>query len=115
MNKWNEIALVASLGILAGCPKEDMVKVEYRDVYVPVATVPQPPDVPKPTYEYPKLTPQQKDDIGVVTKALVEDTKRKDGYINILELIINTYKQEADKSKVQTTLEVPGLTDKPAQ
>jgi PBP1b-binding outer membrane lipoprotein LpoB len=98
--------------LMAGCAKEQVIKVEYRDVKVEVPVVPQPPVVNPPEYTLPKLTPTDRADIGIVSQALVVDTKLRDGYIKILETIINTYKKYADNSGAKTTLEVPGLNDK---
>lgn len=112
MNK--KLFVIAAVALLAtGCTK-DIIKTEYVEKKVPVNSVPQPPNVTKPDYATPKLTAEDRKDIGKVGHAITEDSKLKDGYISILEAIVNKYKEMADKSELQTNLIVPGVNDKDA-
>lgn len=114
MNK--KLLIVAALAVLAtACTPKQIIKTEYVERKVPVNSVPQPPKVEKPQYVVPTLTPEQRKDIGLFGHAIVEDDKRKDGYIAILEAILNKYKEAADKSELQTILIVPGVNDKDAK
>jgi len=92
---------IAILLLLTGCPKEQLVKTVYVEKKVPVNAVPAPPNIPVPTYEVSKLTPAERNDLGTFVKAVTTDNKTKDGYIEILELVINKYKELAKSAEVQ--------------
>lgn len=111
MNK--KLIIVIALAVLVtSCRATPVIKTEYVERKVPVNSVPQPPKVKKPDYTAPKLTAEDRKDIGKVGYAITFDSKLKDAYISVLEAIVNKYKEMADKSEVQTTLIVPGVNDK---
>lgn len=110
----NILAFAIIVSSISGCgmmPSRPAVKVEYRDVNLAVPVIPSPPKVKAPVYASPNLSAVEREDIGIVAKAAVLDTKLRDGYIKILELIINTYKKHAEDTGSISTLDVPGLDD----
>lgn len=113
----NKLALTVILALSLGACKtmEPIVKTEYVDRPVPVATVPKPPKVDKPTLETTKLTEEDRKDIGIVSKAIVIENKQLKGLVGIYELIINTYDKAADASGIKTYLKIPGWEEKPDQ
>lgn len=109
MNK--KLLTILFIVLASGCASKPVIKEVYVEKKVPVNSVPQPPKVDRPILETTKLTPEDRKDIGKVSQAVVVENKQLLGYTSILELIINTYKQAADKSELQSTLIVPGLND----
>jgi hypothetical protein len=97
-----KLLAVAVVVVLAtACVPKTIIKTEYVEKKVPVPAVPAPPQVEKPVYETSKLTEEDRKDIGKVTQAVTVEAKQKDGYIVILEMVINKYKELADKSEIQ--------------
>lgn len=114
----NKTLLALALGLaLTACKSNPIIENHYIDKPVPVNAVPKPPalETIRPVYETSKLTPEDRKDIGIVSKAVAVELKQKDAYIGILELIINTYKGLSEKAVVHEDLVVPGVTDKPVQ
>lgn len=99
MNK-KFLFVVALAFLMVGCATKPIVKYEYIEKRVPVNAVPAPPKYDKPVYETTKLTTEDRKSIGVVAKALVIENKQKDGYIEILESVINKYKELAAKAEI---------------
>ena len=95
------VAIVAILLLSTGCVKDQLIKTVYVEKKVPVNAVPAPPEIPKPIYEVSKLTPAERNDLGTFVKAVTTDSKAKDGYIEILETVINKYKELAKDAEVQ--------------
>lgn len=114
MNK--TILLAALLAVaLTGCQTmKPIVHTEYVTVKVPVNSTPAPPDVQKykPIMETEKLTPEDRKDIGIVSKAIVVENKQWKAYSGILELIINKYKVLAEKSGLGLELDTSDITPK---
>lgn len=97
----SKVILITAIMLLAtACVPKTIIKTEYVEKRVPVNAVPAPPKIDKPVYETSKLTPEDRKDIGKVSYALVVESKQKDGYIEILELVINKYKELAGKAEV---------------
>lgn len=98
--------------LLSSCAADKViVKTEYVEKKVPIAVVPTPPQTNKPVSDVSTLTPEQRKDIGILSKALVATVKGQEDYIRILELIINRYKELADETGNQLKLIIPGLND----
>lgn len=90
------------LVLLVGCSAKDpIIKYEYVEKRVPVLAVPAPPDVSPPVYETTTLTASDKNDIGKVAKAFVVENRQKDGYITVLEAIIDKYRNMAVASEIK--------------
>lgn len=99
--------VVGLSGCSTFCKKEDpIIQTVYVEKKVPVNAVPQPPKVERPIPETSKLTAEDRKNIGKVSQAVVTEKEQWEGYSKILELIINKYKEMADKSEVQTDLDV---------
>jgi hypothetical protein len=107
------VALCILTVALTGCGREDpLIKVEYRDRVVGVNAIPAPPEYTKPQSIFDTLTPEQRteENTGLMVKALVADRKADKGYIDVLERIVNKYKDEAAKNTVPVEpLKVPGV------
>lgn len=113
----NKILLAVLITALSGCAKDKvLIKTVYVDKVVPVAVVPTPPTVVKPVSELSKLTPEERKDIGPLSKAMVVDIKQQEGYITLLEAIIDKYRELAEKSGNKIQLMVDSITaDSPEQ
>ena len=94
------IAMTAMVVLMTACVPKTIIKTEYVEKRVPVNAVPAPPKIEVPVYETTKLTPEDRKDIGRVSQAVTVEAKQKDGYIKILELVINKYKELADKAEI---------------
>lgn len=102
--------------IMVGCAHEPIIKYEYIEKRVPVNAVPAPPKLEKPVYETTTLTKEDRKDIGIFTQAIVVENKQKDGYIEILEMVINKYKDlaaEAEITVAPLTLPEPPAKESP--
>lgn len=107
------IALAFTI-LLCSCTPDPIIKYKYIEKAVPVNAVPAPPEVEKPVYETTRLTEEDRKDIGKVAKAVAIESKQKDGYIKILELIINRYKELSESAGVHVEpLELPTEKDTP--
>lgn len=100
--------LVLSLSGCAGlgCKCDPIIKTEYVIQKTPVPAAPMPPEVPKPVLETGKLTKEDRENIGIVGKAIVVENKQLKGYISILEAIIAKYKDIASKSADRVDLDI---------
>lgn len=97
------LAIVAISVLLSGCAHDQLVRTEYVEKQVPRNAVPAPPDTDKykPVSETDKLTAEDRMDIGKVTQAVTVDSKQKDGYIKILETVINKYRELSEKAEIE--------------
>ena len=94
------LVVAAMVVFTTACVPDPIIKTVYVEKKVPVNAVPAPPKVERPIYETSKLTAEDRKDIGRVTQAVTTEAKQKDGYIEILEMVINKYKELADKAEV---------------
>jgi hypothetical protein len=83
---------------LSGCATQK-VRTEYKDVYLPVYTVPEPPVIEKPILPINALTTEERNDDGILVKAAMASVAEQSGYIKQLEKIIETYKKISDDNK----------------
>ncbi len=94
------LGIIAMVALTTACVPKTIIKTEYVEKRVPVNAVPAPPKVERPVYETSKLTPEDRKDIGKVTQAVTTESKQKDGYIEILETVINKYKELSEKAEI---------------
>ena len=83
---------------LIGCAPAK-IRTEYKDVYLPIYTVPEPPMIERPILPVNTLTAEQKDNDGELVKAAMTSVALQSGYIKELEKIIETYKKISDENK----------------
>lgn len=95
------LSVIAFALLAVGCAHKPIIKYEYIEKKVPVIAVPAPPAVERPVYETSKLTSEDRKHLGTVAHAAVTEIKQKDGYILILESIINKYKELSEKSEIK--------------
>ena len=84
--------------LLSGCATQK-IRTEYKDVYLPIYTVPEPPVIEKPILSINSLTNEEKNDDGVLVKAAMASVADQSGYIKQLEKVIETYKKISDENK----------------
>jgi len=75
------------------------VHTEYKKTYVPIYTVPKPPEAERPVLQIEALTEEQKKDAGEVAKAMTISIAQLKDYIAVLERILNKYKELAEEGE----------------
>jgi hypothetical protein len=84
---------------LTACNCKPIIETIYKDKYVPILYVPEPPKIIVPEYYANTLTEEQKNDIGELTKAYVISSQEQKNHIKNLETVYNLYVDLAEKSK----------------
>lgn len=97
----NKLILFILIFLLVGCETigGTKVKTEFKDKPVPVIMVPAPPDVKRPQLEIHRLTPEQLQSYGEVAKAATASVKQLLIYSEILEAIVNKYRELSKDSE----------------
>lgn len=81
-------------------------KIDIVESKIPVLYVIKPPDVDKPDLQILNLTDTERKDIGEVSKAYAIDIIQLTNYIEILELIINKYKELSKNNSLENLSEI---------
>ena len=92
------LVIIPLLLILTGCGTTKT-HIIYKDKYVPIPIVPQPPVVESPDYYINSLTEEQKNDIGELSKAYVISGQEAINYTRNLREVYESYKQMAKNSE----------------
>lgn len=91
-----KIITLIIFSLLVGCSSVPIIKTQT--VNKPVIYVPEPPTVTRPNLEIFNLSEEDKKDIGKVSKAHGVDLVQLSDYVNILELIIDKYRELAKEN-----------------
>lgn len=95
MGKVKHIAL--AMLIISGC--QPKIKTVIQKEYIPVASVPSPPDTVRPTLRIETLTEQEKENDAEVAKGYKISIKQLQQYSSILEAIVDEYRKMSVQSK----------------
>lgn len=82
--------------VTVSCSSTPRVVTEVQEVKTPILYCPAPPNFNKPRLPITELTPEQKKDYDAVAKAAKATIKAQEGYINVLEKIIEQYQKNSD-------------------
>lgn len=93
---------LACLTLVACGGKRERIKIQKE--YIPVSSVPMPPDTNRPVLYTERLSDEQKQDAGVVAQSYKISIKQLQSYSNILEQIIAEYRHLAIESKKELDL-----------
>lgn len=85
---------------LSGC-KQETVRTVYVDVPYPIHVVPHPPEVERPVLHVTTLTEEQRRDAGELVRSHRISLQQAIEYSKILERIINTYRDAANRSQAE--------------
>lgn len=105
MERLKIIAPLTLLITLTGCgafDREPETVTEYQEKAVPVYSVPEPPEVPRPSLELEKVDEDSSD--GEVAKAYAISVMQLTDYTRLLEKVINKYREmaEEDAQEIET-------------
>lgn len=101
----NKLLLIVTLSMfLVACQTTTEKEIVYVDKPIPFYIVPKPPEVQKPDFLYKQYdTPEKKQELkaipGKAARVARLSLAQYEGYVVILESIINKYDELADKSK----------------
>ena len=90
------IAIIVCAILLSSC--KTLTKTEYLDKPIPIYLTPIPAEITKPVYAIDELSEEDKKDHAKLSKAIAKTAAQKNGYIEQLELVYNTYKKLGEDS-----------------
>lgn len=86
------LSILVMASLTACWNRDDIVRPDVREVPVPVAYVPKPPDVKRPILATETLSEEDKKNVGVLVKAHRVALQQTLSYAEILENIVNVYR-----------------------